>query len=281
MGTSTGAALNKKPANRIDRRKHRKPRKLDEKKVLELREQGLPVPPQISAKGASPDAALATVGLADRDDAIESNDRSVGVAQQLVVPLDDLHPIGLLDQRRVGVQRGDRRLGLELAETVSSERPLQELDRFGDQPTRHSDHAFLHQLLEPIERGDGAVRGPRGARTRGPGGGVAACARGGEGPRRRHRLAPLAVGRVDGLLVAVPTVLLVVLIAHRRRDERSHREQPPTPTQTHIVERQIVVLVPAGARRWQQLDAIMLATGATRHTAERYLLTGAVKVVES
>ena len=88
-------------------------------------------------------------------------------------------------------------------------------------------------------------------------------------------------GTFIGLLVAVPTVLLVVLIAHRRRDERSHREQPPTPTQTHIVERQIVVLVPAGARRWQQLDAIMLATGATRHTAERYLLTGAVKVVES
>lgn len=54
MGTSAGAALNKKPANRIDRRKHRKPRKLDEKKVLELREQGLPVTDIAAHQGVVP-----------------------------------------------------------------------------------------------------------------------------------------------------------------------------------------------------------------------------------
>ena len=54
MGTSASAVLNKKPANRIDRRKHRKPRKLDEKKVLELREQGLAVTDIAAHQGVVP-----------------------------------------------------------------------------------------------------------------------------------------------------------------------------------------------------------------------------------
>jgi hypothetical protein len=34
---------------------------------------------------------------------------AVGEAYQLVIPLDDLHPVGLLSRSGVGVQRGDGR----------------------------------------------------------------------------------------------------------------------------------------------------------------------------
>ena len=47
-------------------------------------------------------------------------------AQQLVVPLDDLHPVGLLGRLRVGVQGGDRGLRLVLAEPVARQRRLQD-----------------------------------------------------------------------------------------------------------------------------------------------------------
>ncbi len=54
--------------------------------------------------------------------------------EQLVVPLDDLDPVGLLDAGRVGVERGDRGLGLVLAEPVARERGVDEVDPLGDEP---------------------------------------------------------------------------------------------------------------------------------------------------
>ncbi len=72
------------------------------------------------------------VGLADRDGPVEPDDRGVGEGQQLVVPLDDLDPVGLGGARGVGVQGGDRGLGLVLAEPVAGERGLQDLDALGD-----------------------------------------------------------------------------------------------------------------------------------------------------
>lgn len=69
-----------------------------------------------------------SVGFGDRDDPIEARDRSVGEAEQLVVPLDDLGPVGLVELRGVGVQRRNRRLGLVLAEAVARERVLQDVD---------------------------------------------------------------------------------------------------------------------------------------------------------
>ena len=65
------------------------------------------------------------VGLADCDRTVEPDDRSVGEPEQLVVPLHDLDPVGLLDTRRVGMERGDRRLRLVLAELIARERSLE------------------------------------------------------------------------------------------------------------------------------------------------------------
>ena len=73
------------------------------------------------------------VGLADGDRTVEPHDRSVGEAEQLVVPLDDLDPVGLLDTRCVGVERGDRRLRLVFAELIARERGLCDGDAFGDE----------------------------------------------------------------------------------------------------------------------------------------------------
>ena len=74
-----------------------------------------------------------TVGLADGHRAVEPHDRAVGQPHELVVPLDDLHPVGLPGGRRVGVQRGDRGLGLVLAQPVAGQRRLQDGDPLGDQ----------------------------------------------------------------------------------------------------------------------------------------------------
>ena len=62
------------------------------------------------------------VGLADCDRTVEPDDRSVGEPEELVVPLHDLDPVGLLDTRRVGMQRGDRRLRLVFAELIARQR---------------------------------------------------------------------------------------------------------------------------------------------------------------
>ncbi len=60
-------------------------------------------------------------------------------------------------------------------------------------------------------------------------------------------------------------------------------QQPVRPTApTAPTAPSVIVMVPYGMRRWQQLDAIIEAspTPITRHTAEQYLLTGKVQVVE-
>ena len=59
------------------------------------------------------------VGLADCD-ADRPDDRSVGEPEELVVPLHNLDPVGLLDTRRVGMERGDRRLRLVFAELIAA-----------------------------------------------------------------------------------------------------------------------------------------------------------------
>ena len=73
------------------------------------------------------------VRFADRDRTVEPDDRSVGEPQQLVVPLDDLYPVGVLDTWRVGVERGDRRLCLVFAEPVARERGLFDGDTLRDE----------------------------------------------------------------------------------------------------------------------------------------------------
>ena len=73
------------------------------------------------------------VRLADGDRTVEPDDRGVGEAEQLVVPLHGLHPVGLVDPRRVGMERGDRRLRLVLAEPAASERGLGDADPLGDE----------------------------------------------------------------------------------------------------------------------------------------------------
>ena len=73
------------------------------------------------------------VGLADCDRTVEPDDRSVGEPQQLVVPLHDLDPVGLLDTRRVGMERGDRRLRLVFAELIARERSVCDLDSLDDE----------------------------------------------------------------------------------------------------------------------------------------------------
>jgi hypothetical protein len=73
-----------------------------------------------------------SVGLTDRDGTVESNDRAVGEHEQFVVPLDDLHPVGLVDRVSIGVQCGDRRLGLVRPEHVARQGPLKQRDALGD-----------------------------------------------------------------------------------------------------------------------------------------------------
>ena len=67
-------------------------------------------------------AGLRPVRLTHRDRAVQPDDRAVGEPVQLVVPLDDLHPVGLVRRPRVGVQGGDRGLRLVLAEPVAGQR---------------------------------------------------------------------------------------------------------------------------------------------------------------
>ena len=50
----------------------------------------------MSASAAKPGCA---VRLADGDGTVESDDRRVGESEQLVVPLQDLHPVGVLEER--------------------------------------------------------------------------------------------------------------------------------------------------------------------------------------
>jgi hypothetical protein len=78
-------------------------------------------------------AGLRPVGFTDRDSAVELRDRTVGETDQLVVPLDDLHPVGLVGHPGVGMQRRDGGLRLIFAEPVTRQRGLQHGDALGDQ----------------------------------------------------------------------------------------------------------------------------------------------------
>ena len=108
--------------------------------------------------GQCPQPCGCTVGFTDGDGTVEPDDRRVGESEQLVVPLHDLHPVGVLEAESVRVERGDRRLCLVLAEPVLRERGLQDGDSLCDE---------LGVPLAPVllgERHDPAVRaGPTAA----------------------------------------------------------------------------------------------------------------------
>ena len=69
-------------------------------------------------RGQRRETGRRAVGLTDGDGPVERHDRALGEREQFVVPADDLHPIGLLGARRIGMDGGDRRLRLVLAESV-------------------------------------------------------------------------------------------------------------------------------------------------------------------
>ena len=89
------------------------------------------------------------IGLAYRDGPVEAGYRAVGEAHQFVVPLDDLHPVGLLGRPGVGVQRGDGGLGLELAQAVAGEGSLEHVDALGDQAGVPQAAVLLGKRYEP------------------------------------------------------------------------------------------------------------------------------------
>jgi hypothetical protein len=93
-------------------------------------------------------------------------------------------------------------------------------------------------------------------------------------------------GTFIGLLVGVPTVLLVALISRRRRRDRRDEVQHSTPT-THVhhthahTHEHVIVVVDAGASRYDKCQAIRaLKPGITIKRAEQLLLEGRVQVVE-
>jgi len=73
------------------------------------------------------------VRLPRRDGPVQPDDGVVREAVELVVPLHDLHPVGLPHRLRVGVQGGDRGLHLVLAEPIARQRRLQDRHALGDQ----------------------------------------------------------------------------------------------------------------------------------------------------
>lgn len=89
-------------------------------------------------------------------------------------------------------------------------------------------------------------------------------------------------GTFIGLLVGVPTVLLVALISRRRR--RRDEAQHSTPT-THVhhthAHEHVIVVVDAGASRYDKCQAIRaLKPGISIRRAEQLLLEGKVQIVE-
>ena len=102
------------------------------------------------------------VGFAHGDRAVESDDGRVGQAEQLVVPLHDLDPVGLLHAPRVSVERGDRGLCLVLAQPVARQRSLHDLDTLGDQVGVPLASILLGERHDPAiwsPCGSGAERG--------------------------------------------------------------------------------------------------------------------------
>ncbi len=67
----------------------------------------------------------------------------------------------------VGIEPSDARHGLDAPGEPAPGDEDDEVDRFGDEAARHGDHRFLDQLLEPVERGDRAVRMDRRRSRRG------------------------------------------------------------------------------------------------------------------
>ena len=83
--------------------------------------------------GEGGESGQRAIGLPDRDGTVEPHHGRVGEPEQLVVPLHDLDPVGVLDARRVGVERGDRRLRLVFAELIARERSVCDDDSLGDE----------------------------------------------------------------------------------------------------------------------------------------------------
>lgn len=89
-------------------------------------------------------------------------------------------------------------------------------------------------------------------------------------------------GTFIGLLVGVPTVLLVALISrrHRWRDEVQHSTPTTHVHHTHAHEH-VIVVVDAGASRYDKCQAIRaLKPGISIRRAEQLLLEGKVQIVE-
>lgn len=90
-------------------------------------------------------------------------------------------------------------------------------------------------------------------------------------------------GTFIGLLVGVPTVLLVALISRRRGQDEAQHSTPTTHvhhTHAHTHEH-VIVVVDAGASRYDKCQAIRaLKPGISIRRAEQLLLEGKVQVVE-
>ena len=98
------------------------------------------------------------VDLADDDRAAQRGERVVGERDQLVVPGEDLRPVGLLRPLGVVVERGDRGLHLVLAAAVARQRRLEDADPFGDLARVPAAPVLL------VERHEGAVLVARASR---------------------------------------------------------------------------------------------------------------------
>src|SRR5262249_44686979 len=75
--------------------------------LVEVRGDGFPPRYVPVDRGQRREPGGCAVRLPDGHRAVQPDDRRVAEPEQLVVPLDDLDPVGVLDPRRVGVERGD------------------------------------------------------------------------------------------------------------------------------------------------------------------------------
>ena len=103
----------------------------------------------------APGATLRTTltYVADRDGAAEHRGGVLahgvlGQPDEVVVPGEDLRPVGLLDARRVVVQGGDGGLDLVAAESLHGQRRLQDAHALGDLA------GIPQAAVLPVERDD-------------------------------------------------------------------------------------------------------------------------------
>jgi len=88
-------------------------------------------------------------------------------------------------------------------------------------------------------------------------------------------------GTFIGLLVGVPTVLLVALIGRRRGQDEAQHSTPTTHVHHTHAHEHVIVVVDAGASRYDKCQAIRaLKPGISIRRAEQLLLEGKVQVVE-